>query len=264
MRLATRARELNRLSLADYRSRLTFARLDECLRIRHAKTQRRSDATGEFVVHPRALDRRPVRVRRGTADATVVWDTFVGLYHLAPGTVPRDAKRIWDLGSNIGLTVAHYAVLFPNATITGVELDPTTAARAEEHVRPWADRCSILTGAVWFEDGTVSFGSSRGREHITRVGEGDDHASAFSLNKLLQSDDWVDFVKMDIEGAEADVLQRNVEWTEKVGAIKVETHAPYTRDDCMRDLRNLGFQVALDTSHWASVIAVRDPSPTRG
>jgi FkbM family methyltransferase len=216
------------------------------------------------MVHPRALGRRPVRVRRGTADATVVWDTFVGLYHLAPATVPRDAKRIWDLGANIGLTVAHYAVLFPDAKITGVELDPTTAARAEQHVHTWADRCSILTGAVWFEDGTVSFDSSRGREHITHVGEGDQHASAFSLNSLFEFDDWIDFVKMDIEGAEAAVLQRNVEWTEKVGAIKVETHSPYTRDDCMRDLSNLGFDVALDTGHWASVIAVRDTSAGPG
>ena len=210
MGLATRTKQLSRLKPQDIRDRVTFARFDECLRVRRAMTKRGEASTKEMVVHPRALDGAPISVRLGTADATVVWDTFVGQYHLPPDTVPADAKRIWDLGTNIGLTVAHYATLFPSASITGVELDPLTAARAEQNIRPWSDRCRVVTGAVWFEDGTVRFGGDFGGEHGTHVGGGDREAPAFALDSLLADDDAVDFVKMDIEGAESVVLKRNV------------------------------------------------------
>ena len=257
MGLATRTKQLSRLKPQDIRDRVTFARVDECLRVRRAMTKRGEASTKEMVVHPRALDGAPISVRLGTADATVVWDTFVGQYHLPPDTVPADAKRIWDLGTNIGLTVAHYATLFPSASITGVELDPLTAARAEQNIRPWSDRCRVVTGAVWFEDGTVTFGGDFGGEHGTHVGGGDREAPAFALDSLLADDDAVDFVKMDIEGAESVVLKRNVQWAEKVRAMKIEVHNDYTRADCSDDLRNLGFDVQLDDRHWASVIATR-------
>ena len=110
---------------------------------------------------------------------------------------------------------------------------------------------------MWFEDGTVTFGGNFGGEHGTHVGGGDREAPAFALDSLLADDDAVDFVKMDIEGAESVVLKRNVEWAAKVGAMKVEVHNGYTRAECSEDLRNLGFDVQLDDRHWASVIATR-------
>jgi FkbM family methyltransferase len=46
------------------------------------------------------------------------------------------------------------------------------------------------------------------------------------VNSLVDSLGWdrVDFVKMDIEGAEREVLRRNTRWTLRVHSIKVEAH----------------------------------------
>ena len=65
------------------------------------------------------------------------------------------------------------------------------------------------------------------------------------------------FVKMDIEGAERDVLAQNTEWASHVGCIKVEVHGDYTPDDCVRDLERLGFRARRDRRHEAAVLAER-------
>src|SRR5436305_882928 len=76
---------------------------------------------GEAEIAIRALGGWSVTIRRGSSDAEVVWETFSGKFHLPPSDLwPR---TIWDLGANIGLTVAHFAVLYPEARLIGVELD---------------------------------------------------------------------------------------------------------------------------------------------
>jgi len=72
---------------------------------------------------------------------------------------------------------------------------------------------------------------------------------AISLDSLaaeLEEGERVDYVKMDIEGAEEHVLRINTDWAGIVRTIKVEVHSPYTVEDCQRDLRALGFEVSED------------------
>lgn len=257
MHLATRARQLSRLGPNDIWRRLTFARIDESLRVRRAMTRRGEMSESEFVIHPRDLHRSPVALRVGTSDPSVAWDTFVGRYHLPPSDVCARPTRIWDLGSNIGLTVAHYANLYPEAQVTGVELDPITAERAVTTIRPWASRCAMVSGAVWYEDGDVHFERQFGREYGTHVGEGEHVVKGYSLNTLFDDDEKIDFVKFDIEGAEAEVLSRNVEWADKVSSMQIEVHDSYTVDDCINDVQRLGFEARRHETHRAAVVAWR-------
>jgi len=147
------------------------------------------------------------------------------------------------------------------ARIIGVELDADNAALCRENVRPWADRCKLVEGAAWSADGEVMYERRRGCEqgfHVTRQ-HGNATAPAISLNTLLGRHGWdrVDFVKMDIEGAEQQVLRRATEWAERVRSIKVEVHGAYTMNDCAGDLRALGFDTRFDDRHWAAVIGQR-------
>jgi FkbM family methyltransferase len=210
-------------------------------------------------VRLRPLGGHEVAVRQGTGDFYALRDTFFAKYHLPPpGIVPR---TIWDLGANIGLTMAHFAALFPDSQILGVELDADNAALCRENVSPWADRCGLLVGAVWTSDGEVTYRRGRGREQGFRVvdGGGDVAARSLTLNSLVEHQQWarIDYVKMDIEGAEREVLRSEVEWAQHVGSIKVEIHEPYSVEECERDLRALGFEVLRDDRHWAAVIGVR-------
>jgi FkbM family methyltransferase len=210
-------------------------------------------------VRLRPLGGREVAIRQGTGDFYALRDTFLAQYHLPPPEVVPET--IWDLGANIGLTMAHFASLYPDSRIMGVELDADNAALCRQNVAPWADRCVLLVGAVWTNDGEVSYRRERGREQGFRISDrgGDATARSLTLNSLLDQQQWprIDYVKMDIEGAEREVLCSEVEWAEHVGAIKVEVHHPYSVEECERDLRALGFDARRDDRHWAAVIGIR-------
>lgn len=233
-----------------------------------ALTTRRYEGGPEPVEIPvRPLGGALVAVRPGGQDPIVVQDTFVARYHLPPrGTVPKDARHIWDLGSNIGLTAADMAVRYPSARIVAVELDPANAAICERNVASWSDRVDVVGAAVWVEDGEIRFSRAPGRELEARVeavaeGAATETAAALSLDTLLEREGSprVDYVKMDIEGAERDVLRQNTGWAASVRVIKVECHDPYSVEDCVEDLRALGFDARRDHSHWACAAGVRLP-----
>jgi hypothetical protein len=117
---------------------------------------------------------------------------------------------------------------------------------------------------VWSEDGTVSYTGLRGDEYAFRIVQASEtgawSAPAFSLSSLIHelagSVGVVDYVKMDVEGAEEQLLQLP-DWSGSVGAIKVEVHEPYTLDRCLTDLRQLGFSARLDQECATCVIGIR-------
>lgn len=211
-------------------------------------------------VYVRPLQTR-ILLREGTTDAAVVSDTFVGLFHLPPPEIP-DPRTILDLGSNIGLTVAHYAVLYPRARVLGIELDPETAELARRNVHRWDDRCEVMTGAAWVREEKVPFDRVLGEEYGAHVGvasETSTYVQGYSIGSLVDRlGGSVDYLKMDIEGGEDDVLAENIGWAEAVLSMKVEVHhGPEALGDCSRRLRNLGFLVRPDERHPDGLVAVR-------
>ncbi len=200
----------------------------------------------------------PVRLRPGTSDVQVLFDTFVGMDHLPPsGPAPA---VVWDLGANLGLTMADFAQRWPAARITGLEPQPALADEARRLVAGFGPRCRVEQAAVWTTDGTVSFTVHTGDEfggHVTAApGEGYD-VPALSLDTLLARTGPVDYVKMDIEGAEATVLREHTGWARDVAMIKVECHGDYDAQACARDLQALGFTTHVDTHHWSCVLGRR-------
>jgi FkbM family methyltransferase len=193
-------------------------------------------------VHPRSRGGLEVFVRPGTSDAEVFVAAFIGQFHRPPPTlVPR---LIWDLGANVGLTMADLADAFPDAEIVGVEPYGPNSLLAERNVAPWRDRCRIVNAAVWPEDGTVALSPAvpRGQAGV-RIEDGSGSTVAVSLDTMLRRFGPPDYVKMDIEGSEARVLKTNTSWASAVHCISVECHPPYTLAECERDLVRLGFVV---------------------
>jgi FkbM family methyltransferase len=170
---------------------------------------------------------------------------------------------IVDLGSNIGLTLADLAARHPRSKIVGVELDDGNAALAESNVEAWRDRCTVVRAAVWTDDGEITYELTPGREYAARIGQGGRSTRSISIGTLTAGLPAIDYLKMDIEGAEKHVLRANTGWAAKVACIKVETHPPYTRDDCTRDLTALGFTVTVDEHHARAVVGRRSQTGGR-
>jgi FkbM family methyltransferase len=188
----------------------------------------------------RDLDGHAINLRPGTTDGEGVVATFVGRFH-RPSTGLRSVQVIWDLGANIGLTMADLAVQYPDAQIFGVELDRSNLELAERNVEPWADRCHLLHAAVWPDDGIVSVTSNADADGNRVAVDGDRTVTALSPGTLLQRTGPPDFVKMDIEGAERELLSRPSAWAAMVKCVNVECHGDYTLYECVSDLQRLGF-----------------------
>jgi FkbM family methyltransferase len=214
------------------------------------------------------LNGRPISIRAGTKDADVVFNTFVHQFHLPPRNLPaRQVKVILDLGANIGCTMAHLAGRYPQATVIGVELDSDNASMGRRNIAPWGGRCRLIEGAIWPYDGEVQYDRVVGAEDGFRVCTGSDGqggrmttARSISLSTLVR--EWcppgqaIDYMKMDIEGAERGVLQTNTGWSDRVRCIKVELHR-YSPEECEADLGRLGFRTWHDVEHPACVIGMK-------
>ena len=209
---------------------------------------------------------RPVAVRPGTADVDTVWSTFMRGHHLPPpGVEPR---LIWDLGCNVGLTMAHLATLYPEATVVGVELDARNAELARLNVGPWGSRCRVVHAAVWPGDGEVWYHRWPGATSGYRVADRELQPSregpmvpALSLDSLLVAGGartTIDYVKIDVEGAERELLRRNTGWAASVRSLKVERSTSRTRwTSAWPTSRALGFGAERDGRHPACVVGLR-------
>ena len=106
-----------------------------------------TDNTAPLVpLRVKALHGQTIYCRSGLADLGVVYDTFEGRYHLPPAGIGA-VRTILDLGANIGLTMAHFAVLYPQARILGVELDAGNFALCRKNIEAFGDRCRVLHAA---------------------------------------------------------------------------------------------------------------------
>jgi len=234
----------------------------------YLRAERRAAGGPPVRVRLRELGGASMELRPGTTDAVSLRDTFRDRVHIPPPEVTtRGVRQIVDLGANIGATIAHNAVLYPEARILGVELDPGTAALAARNVAPWADRCQIIQGAVSPHDGTAHYLREGQREDGYRVVDasssepGTMTTRALSVATILgrlPAGARVDFLKMDIEGVEASLLSgEGAAWADRVDAIALQVHYPYTVEACIRDLEARGFTARVDPRRPNCVVGVR-------
>lgn len=154
---------------------------------------------------------RRLTLRNGTSDVDVFHQHFARKEILS---IPfgKDASTVIDLGANIGVSVEVFRRLFPRARIIAVELEQHNAELCR--VNHESDRLvSILSGAIWSKSGRVVIQDVGEGPWAYRAGAPDageaDSVPAFTYRQILEMHgiQTVDVLKMDIEGAEADVLE---------------------------------------------------------
>jgi FkbM family methyltransferase len=202
---------------------------------------------------------------RPNQDVWTLKHTFVHGFHLPPAPLADDAV-ILDLGSNVGYTVADLAVRYPRARIVGVEMDDQNWRIARRNAAAFGDRVTVLHAAVWVEDGTVAYGGDEADAfHVLADGRGTGvrHAPAKRIGTLLDElgIGRVDYVKMDIEGAEAALLDGDLAWADRVRLMKIELHPP--AGYAAAALGAHGFACRRDDRHWDTIVAVRPDGAAR-
>lgn len=124
---------------------------------------------------------------------------------------------IIDAGAHIGLSTLYFKYLYPAAKIIAIEPNPAAFALLEQNVfENQLDNVTTINAALWETATTLPFYRDRTKNHwFSTAGfhkgawTGDQKSeelavSALPLSELIQEP--IDFLKMDIEGAESTVL----------------------------------------------------------
>ncbi len=157
---------------------------------------------------------------------------------------------IIDCGSNIGLSIIYFKKLFPNAKIIGFEPDNDIYDIAKNNLNQFElDDVDLQQKAVWINDQPLIFakkGSLSG--HIVeKVTENTIMIQTVRLKDYLN--DTVDFLKIDIEGPEFEILQDCKDLLRNVENIFVEYHSfaenPQMIGELLIILKDAGFKIYI-------------------
>jgi FkbM family methyltransferase len=166
-----------------------------------------------------------------------------------------DAPRILDCGANVGLASLYFKQRYPRARITAYEADPSLAAMVDANLQAnGAGDAEVVHAALWTSNGQLTFrcegsdsgmiaslsGAVAGRAAVVR---------SQRLRDLLDAEP-IDLLKLDIEGAEDQVLADCEPALHRVRAMIIDLHefdAGDRRAPCVLGrLTRAGFTYAID------------------
>lgn len=143
---------------------------------------------------------------------------------------PKDRPKIIDCGSYIGTSILYFKINYPNADVIGFEPDESNYAILKENLDNWNfSDTKVLNAAVWVKNGTISFHSTGNM--VSKIETGIDKSAniktvnSVRLNDLLIEE--IDFLKIDIEGAEYEVLKDCQDNLINVQNLFIEYHGNY-------------------------------------
>lgn len=146
---------------------------------------------------------RSLWIRPGTSDVEGWKAISENRFHVPPAEMPAP-KIVLDLGSNIGVTAAHYQSLWPDAIVWMVEPNPDNLRIARKN----APSGIPLEVAVGKETGWAFLQEEGHSADAYSLGDDGRKVCVLALDRLLGMLGPVDFCKMDIEGTEWDVLDQ--------------------------------------------------------
>lgn len=209
--------------------------------------------------------RWPLICRANSSDRDVFAQMFI-LREYDCLTEVKPPRLIIDGGANVGYSSAYFLSRYPTAKVLAVEPDTRNFKQLQRNLAPFGERAQLLEAGIWSHRANlvVSIGEYRdGREWATQVrecrfGEKPD-VQAVSVGDLLEMSghDFIDILKLDIEGSEVEVFARNYEkWLDKVGIFVVELHDEECERAFYAAMKELG-PVKISQSYEVAVVTTR-------
>lgn len=168
-------------------------------------------------------------------------------------------RTVIDVGANIGQTAAYWTLRFPDAQVGAVEMMPENVARIARQARLNGWRLDVLPVAASDITGDVkvrlSGANSRNRlEEIVEVSAVRDRLTgetamvpALPLSAIMDRLGFaeVDLMKIDIEGAEVNLLRDAGNWAPRVRNVIIEIHDNVDRGWARQVLEDCGYEVQV-------------------
>jgi FkbM family methyltransferase len=164
---------------------------------------------------------------------------------------------IIDCGANIGLSILYFKKIYPAARVIGFEPDPHNFHLLQKNLlqNPTLNvSVDLIKKALWTNNNGISFQAegSEGSKVNEQNTAGSTWVETQDLNELLEGFDYVDFLKVDIEGAENQVIPAAKDQLHKVKNMFLEYHGKTDQLNQLNRLLNLigelGFSVYMTTA----------------
>ncbi len=204
-------------------------------------------------------------IRRHNSDYFVFSSIF--LEEEFSAYVPPKPRLIIDGGANIGFSTAYFAQHYPTATVVAVEPSGENCARIKRHCAGF-DNVTLLEGGLWSHCGLLRIQNPEDASWSFRCepadGPGEGVFSAFTVGEIIDRSgaDRCDLLKLDIEGAEANVFAPGaLDWLDRVDAIFVEVHG----DQALSNITAACPETLFDSSRSGEkLLFIREGRSNRG
>jgi FkbM family methyltransferase len=188
-------------------------------------------------VHGRSARPIPVRLpelahslwlRPGSSDAATFDEVFVAREYDLPLS-DFSPRHILDLGANVGYASVLFATRWPQASLLAVEPEAQNVTMLKRNTGPYR-QINTLHAAVWARPAEVTVANPEDDANAFRMvespGAGGAKVAAFTIPQLMErlGCEQVDLLKMDVEGAEAEILRDASGWIGRVNVLVVELH----------------------------------------
>jgi FkbM family methyltransferase len=188
-----------------------------------------------------------IHCRMNPSDTEVFREVFLEASYDVPESLLSPPATVLDLGAHVGLSSARFALRYPEAFIVAVEALSDNAELLRRTARGFGPRFQVVEAAVQARPGTVTFYSSdwstsgTALPDIARKRQGDPSRAeaktarppvtvrAITVPELMAQFKIarIDLLKMDIEGAEEQLLNGPPPWLRDVKVVVAEIHDKY-------------------------------------
>jgi FkbM family methyltransferase len=174
------------------------------------------------------------------------------------------SPRIVDGGANVGLSILFFKKHYPESRIIGFEPSPKVFEVLQHNIASFGfDDVELVQKAIWTEDSELQFhqdGADAG--HVVHGEDAGETISVTACSLRPHLGEPVDFLKLDIEGAEVDVLLDCASELTNVQNLFVEYHSfagqPQRLSELTGVLSEAGFRYQIHTQ-----FASRQPLQSR-
>lgn len=189
-------------------------------------------------------------IRPRSSDIRVAYELFAKRELAMQWPLSDQPKTIIDGGANVGYASLAFRQRWPKVHILAIEPDSDNFAVLEKNCGNRKDihrlQCGIWGSACSLRVRSDSPRTAWGLQFEPVPAGSSDGIAAYPMSTLIDRlpGQHCDLLKLDIEGAEADVfLQEPLDWIDRVSVILIETHGKAARDALTRVVNDRGFHV---------------------
>lgn len=168
--------------------------------------------------------------------------------------IQSSSPTIIDCGANVGVSVLYWKSLYPGCRVIAFEPDPQAFTALESNCRDFTG-IELRNSAVWVAKGRIGFsavGSDGG--HLSNLTQRESPVPKLKVTAERLKDflsEPVDMLKIDIEGAEVEVLDDCCDVLKNVRYMFVEFHSferrPQKLGSFFSIIENAGFRIHIHT-----------------